>query len=170
MKFVIISGGSCSGKTTIIKSVMKEKENYFHLDYDTVKWQFSKYVSGKYYEDIHDILITVLNIVCIQGHNVISSGAYHRVSREKMIAVAKTHGYEIVEINLEAEWNILSERFDERIVRALANPEKRIANTSKERFKELYTMYQNEKSSSAIVFRTDTQSIEEVSESVLKLL
>ena len=53
---------------------------------------------------------------------------------------------------------------------AIANPEKRVANRTMERFKELFDIYQNEKNPSAFVFRTDTKSIEEVSKAVMELL
>ena len=82
----------------------------------------------------------------------------------------KDNDYEVVEINLEADWEVVSKRFEERVKSALANPERRIANLSTERFRELFDIYQNEKNPSAIIFRTDTQSIEEVSGSILKLL
>jgi hypothetical protein len=52
----------------------------------------------------------------------------------------------------------------------MANPEKKIANRSIERFEELYKMYQDGKNRDAIVIRSDTQSIEEVWKSILKYL
>ena len=41
---------------------------------------------------------------------------------------------------------------------------------TKERFKELYNIYQTEKNSSATVFRTDLQNQEEISKSILELI
>ncbi|MDD4989487.1 MAG: AAA family ATPase [Candidatus Pacebacteria bacterium] len=169
MKLLVLNGASCSGKSTIIKNIMKEKEGYFHLSYDSLKWQFSKYVSGKYYKDIHIIMLSILDAVCKLKHNVICE-AYHRESREKLISLAKEYGYQIIEINLEADFEVLSERFEQRVSEALANPEKRVANRTIERFTELFDIYQKEKNPSAIIFRTDTKSIKEVSDAVIALL
>lgn len=169
MKLVILNGSSCSGKSTAIKAVMKEREGYFHLSYDTLKWQFSRYVSGKYTKDIYEIMVATLQALLKQKHNVICE-AYHPAQRVELITLAKKEGYEIVEINIEAEKEVLIERFNERVAAFMANPEKKIANRSIERFEELYKMYQDGKNPDAIVIRSDTQSIEEVWESILKYL
>lgn len=169
MKLIILNGSSCSGKSTIIKNIMEEKEHFFHLSYDSIKWQFSQYASGKYYKDIRVVMLSILDAVCKLKYKVICE-ALQKEFRKELIDLAKGYGYEVVEINLEADWKVLSERFDERVVEALANPKKRIANISKDRFKELFEMHQNEKNPLALVFRTDTQSIEEVSDGIMKLL
>jgi|SRR3989338_702114 len=169
MKLVVLNGASCSGKSTIIKNIIKEKEGYFHLSYDSLKWQFSKYASGKYFKDVNIIMLSILDAVCKLKHNVICE-SYHKESREKLIVLATEYGYEVVEINLEADWEVLSKRFEERVAEASLNPEIKVANRTIERFKELFDIYEKEKNPSAIIFRTDTQSIEEVSNSILKLL
>jgi predicted kinase len=169
MKLIVMNGSSCSGKSTVIKNIMKEREGYFHLAYDSLKWQFSRYVSGKYYEDIHLMMLAMLEVLCKLKHNVICE-AYHQGFREKLIILAKQYGYEVVEINLEANWKVLSQRFGERIAAAEANPEIKVANRTKERFKALYDLYEREKNPAAIVFRTDELSVEEVSSRVLKYL
>jgi hypothetical protein len=74
-----------------------------------------------------------------------------------------------VEINLETDNGVLSQRFDVRVADALDNPDRRISNLSRERFKELCNIYEEEKNISAITYRTDKQSIDEVVENVLKL-
>ena len=148
---------------------MREKNHYFHLSYDSLKWQFSQYASGKYYEEIHMVMVSILDTMCKLKYNIISE-ALKKESREEIIGLAKEYGYEVLEINLEADWKVLSERFDERVAIALANPEKKIANLSKDRFKELFERYQNEKNPLALTFRTDTQSVENVSSDIMKLL
>jgi predicted kinase len=101
---------------------------------------------------------------------VISDSTLYRKSREKLTKLAKDKGYEVLEINLEADCEVLSKRFDERVERAHANPGWRISNLSKDRFKELHEIFHREKNSSAIAFRTDKQSMEEISESIMNLL
>lgn len=76
---------------------------------------------------------------------------------------------EVIEINLEADYDVLLRRFDERVAYALTNPESRISNISKERFKELYDTYEQEKNLQAATIRTDILSPEEVIERVKNL-
>jgi len=169
MKLIIFNGASCSGKSTIIKNILKQKEHYFHLSYDSLKWQFSQYASGKYYEDIHKVRISILRAVCELKYDVITE-AVHKISRQKHIDIATEYGYEILEINLEADYEILSKRFDERVASASANPKSRMANFSKEKFQQTFETFQREKNPLAITFRTDTQSIEDITADVIKLL
>lgn len=170
MKLLVLNGSSCSGKSTVIKHILTQKERYFHLSYDAIKWQFSQYASGSgHHEDIHTVMLSILGAVCELQYNVVT-GALRKVARQKFIDVAASYGYEILEINLEADYEVVSKRFDERVAHALENPESRVANRSKEKFKELFEIYQREKNPSAITLRTDTQSVEQITERVTQLL
>ncbi|MEK7176864.1 MAG: AAA family ATPase [Patescibacteria group bacterium] len=170
MKLTIINGSPCSGKSTIIKRVLKEKEHFFYLSYDSLKWQFSNYVSGKYKEDILEMLLVMAERAFDLQYDVVSDVGLTRVWREKLKDIAVAHKYEIVEINLEADFDVCATRFDERVLSALTKPESRIANTSKEKFKEMYDLYQTNKNPNAITLRTDVASVEEVRSRVLELL
>jgi predicted kinase len=169
MKIVFLNGSSCSGKSTVIKNIMEEKEGYFQLSYDNIKWKFSKYASGKYREDIHEIMRAILDEVCKQKHNIICE-VYFAEAKSKFIQIAQGYGYEIVEINLEAEWEVLLDRFKARLAEAEKDPNIRMANRTQERFKKLFDIYQKGKNPNAIVFRTDTASPEEVSKRIVELL
>jgi len=172
MKLIILNGASCSGKSTIVKNIMKERDNLFYLHYDSLKWSFSKYTSGKYYQDISKIVLSVADTVFDMGYDVISDSSLYKESRDKLISLANKYDYQIIEINLEAEKDVLLKRFDERVKSALAIPEKdrRIANTSVDRFKELIDIFNKEKNPSALTFKTDIQTIDEITESVMSLL
>jgi predicted kinase len=149
---------------------MEEKERYYKLSYDAQKWLFSKYDRNTQFEDVRTIQRALAETVCKLNYNILCDSALHRENREKLLAIARNHGYEILEINLEAEYEVLATRFDERVKKALAENSKTIANTSKERHRELYDIYQQEKNNTAIVFRTDTLNQEEVTNAILQLL
>ena len=169
MKLIILNGSSCSGKTTILKKIMKERENLFHFSHDTLKWLFSQYKYDKHSKDVHKVLLAIAQKIFQLGYDVISDSSLIRESREKLIKLATENNYEIVEINLEADWDILLKRFNERVESALLVPEKdrRISNLSVDRFKELYDTYNKEKNPLAITFKTDTQSIEEIFNNII---
>lgn len=169
MKLLILNGGSCSGKSSVIKYIMKKREHLFHLSYDSLKWSFSNYSSDKYYKDVQKIVLAVASTVFKMNYDVISDSTLYNSSRKKLINLATLAGYQILEINLEASREILIKRFDERVASALATPEKRISNFSKDRFQELLDIFEREKNLQAISIRTDNQSIEDVAESILKI-
>ena len=139
------------------------------MSYDRIKWLFSKYSPSNQGDDVKEILLSVANRVCEMKYNVICDSALYKSWREKLIDIATLHGYKVIEINLEADYEILAQRFDERVAKALASPGSRISNTSKERFRELFDIFQKEKNPLAITFKTDTQSTEEISEGIMKL-
>jgi predicted kinase len=172
MKIIILNGSSCSGKSSIIKILMKERENLFYLHYDTLKWLFSKYKREKHNKDVQKIVMHVVGEVFSMGYDVISESSLTRESRQKLIDLANKNNYEIIKINLEADFDVLLKRFNERVEAALKIPEKdrKISNLSVERFKELYEIYNNEKDSDAIVYKTDKENPEEIAEKINKML
>ncbi|MCF7795359.1 ATP-binding protein [Patescibacteria group bacterium] len=161
MKLIIFNGTSCSGKSTIIEYLMKE-DNVFHLKGDTLKRLFSNYSFYTHKDDVKKIVMAVAKEIFTMKYKVISDYSLFKVSRQKIIDLAKKSGYEIVEINLEADFEILKERFNERVKGALNDNSKKISNTSMDRFKELYKTYNKEKNVLAKTFYTDKQSIEEL--------
>ena len=169
MKFISVNGSSCSGKSTIVKNVLKRREHLFYLSYDSIKWLFAKYSPNEQYQDVHTVMLSMAEALCEMKYDIISDSGLRRDWREKLLNIARTSDYDIVEVNLEADYEVLAQRFDERVANALANPERRISNLSKDRFKEIYDIFQKEKNISALTLRTDTQSFEEVSENILKL-
>lgn len=169
MKFIMLNGSSCSGKSTLVQKILESRERYYQLSYDSLKWSFSQYKPDTHFDDIRKLVQAVAESVCEMKYNIVCDSALHKETRDNLLMIPKKYEYEIIEINLEADYQILEKRFDERVAAALAKQNKRISNTSKERFKELYGIYQNEKNHSAITFRTDTETIESVTEKVLSL-
>ncbi len=169
MKLIILNGASCSGKSTIIKNIKKQQKELFHLSYDSLKWSFSDYKSNKYQKDVQKIILAVAECVFKMKYNVIFDSALYKTQRKKLINSAKNSNYEIIEINLEASFKILSSRFNERINSTMKNSDRKIANVSKKRFKELFDTFNKEKSPRAITFQTDEQSAEEISRNIIKL-
>ncbi|MFA6502816.1 MAG: AAA family ATPase [Candidatus Paceibacterota bacterium] len=170
MKFISINGSTCAGKTSLIKEVMKHRDHLFKLSYDTVKRSISDYSPEKHFGDVHTIMLAMEEALCKMQYDIISDSGLRQEWREKFLHVPRAYGYDIVEINLECDYDLLAKRFDERVARALANPDTlQPTNLSKDRFKELHDMFQTGKNPRALTFRTDEQSTEAIAESVLQL-
>ncbi len=170
MKLVIINGSSCSGKSTVIKNILKERDDFFHLSWDSLKWLFSKYNHDRHYEDVKNLVLATAKTIFKMNYNILSDSSLYREMRNQLISLASDSGYEVVEINLEADFEVLAKRFNERVASALLSPERRISNLSKDRFKNLFDIFNKEKNPSAIIIRTDTQSIEDVLREINKFL
>ena len=164
MKLVILSGAVCAGKTTVVRELMKKTERYFHLSYDSLKWQFSQYSSGKYYDDILALRLAMLRALCEMKYNVITESTLAS-TRRAPIDIVREHGYEVLEINLEADYDVLLRRCEER--NAVVELDKVV---SRERFDEVFRLYEVEKNPRAVTVRTDRHSVDEVVSAILKLL
>ncbi len=170
MKLILINGSSCAGKSTLTKAALKQRERLYYLSYDALKWGFSQYSPKTHWDDVRTVMFAVAETVFALKYDVICDSVIERHHREQLMALAKKHGYAIVEINIEAEYDVLLQRFDERVARAKADPTIRISNLSHDRFRELYDMYEADKNTTAPTIRTDQQSVEENIQSVLALI
>ena len=148
---------------------MAQKERYYQLSYDSLKWSFSQYRPDVHFDDVRALVRAVAESVCGMNYNIVCDSALYRDAREELLQIPKKHGYEVIEINLEADYEVLEERFDSRVKDAILNPEKRISNTSKDRFKELYDIYNAEKNPLALTLRTDRETVEGITEKIVTL-
>jgi predicted kinase len=168
MKFILLNGNSCAGKSTVVKNILKQRNHLFHLSYDTLKWSFSQYSPDKQADDVRTALFSLADTIFKMKYDVICDSVLFREWRDKLIDLAVKNDYEIIEVNLEADYETLSQRFDERVSGALANPNRKISNLSKEKFKELYDIYEKEKNPAATTIRTDKLTAEEVAGNIMK--
>lgn len=170
MKLILLNGASCSGKSTVTKKVLEQREGVFYLSYDALKWSFSRYVHTRHGGDARAILLSVAEtVIKLRKYDVICDSGLFREWRENLIHFATLHNYEVIEINFEVDYEVLLQRFEKRVSDALIYPHKRITNFSKDRHKELFDTYQKEKNPLAITLRTDEQTIDETVEDIMKL-
>ncbi len=172
MQLIQINGCSCSGKSTVVKGVLKQRGGIFHLSQDSLKWSFSDYAQAKnkYRKDVDSITLAVAETVFSLKYPMLCDSSLFREQREKLISLAKSHGYEIIEINIEAEYPILQARFEQRVEDALNAKSTRISNTSLDRFKDLYEIYNKEKNPEAITYHSDMLTPEEIITEVLNFV
>jgi predicted kinase len=170
MKLILVNGSTCAGKSTLVKAVLKQRERLYYLSYDALKWGFSQYNPKVHGGDVVTVMSAVAECVFSLKYNIICDSVMIREHREHLMTLAKKHDYEIVEINIEASYDVLLKRFDERVARAKADPTIRISNLSQDRFRELYEIYEAGKNPEAPTIRTDEQSVDENIASLLKMI
>lgn len=169
MKLIILNGSPCSGKSTIINHIMKQEDHLFYLSYDALKRSFSQYEFGKFHDDVYHVVLAVAEAVFKMNYDVVCDTALYKITKDKIINLAKEYEYKVLEVNLETQWDVLVERYKTRVTKNLTNTEKKIANISPERFKELYDIYNNEKNTEALVFNTDLGDGKDVAEKIMQL-
>jgi predicted kinase len=170
MKLVLVNGSTCAGKSTLVKAVLKERDRLYYLSFDALKWGFSQYTPTVHGTDVVTIMFAVAKAVFVMNYSIICDSVLVRAHREKLIALAKEHEYEVIEINIEAGYSVLLKRFDERVARAKADPTLRISNVSHARFKELYDLYESGKNPTVPTIRTDQNNVEDNIVSLLKYI
>jgi len=169
MKFIQINGPSCVGKSTIVKRILDEKPHYYKVSYDALKWGFSQYKPDEHFDDVRALVHGLAEAVCKIEYNIVCDSGLHLATREHLFEIARRYNYEVIEINLEAEYDVLRKRFEERLESSAADPTRKIANKNPERHRELFDIYNKEKNPNAITFRTDLQSEDEIAQAVLAL-
>lgn len=169
MKFIQINGPSCVGKSTLVKRILDEKPRYYKVSYDALKWGFSQYKPDDHFDDVRALVRALAEAVCKIEYNIVCDSGMHLATREQLFEIARRYNYEVIEINLEADYEVLLQRFNERIAAAALNPEARVANKNPSRHRELFDIYQKEKSPGVLTFRTDLMSVDEIAAQVLAL-
>ncbi len=167
MKLLFINGASCAGKSTILKEIMKQRPHTFHLSFDAIKWMFSDYNRATHKDDVGKLFFAMEETILNLEYDILCESGVWREHREKILKLAQEHGYETIEINLEADKLVLEERFKERVNIGKIHKLK-MANTSIDRFNELWEIYRNEKNEEAITYRTDLLSLDEIVSDILK--
>lgn len=170
-QLIIINGPSCVWKSTTIEAFLPLAPKWYHLSYDRQKWLFSQYRDhiDEYRPVIWELILHIAEKMMSLGYSVISDSVIRRESREKLIATALKYDYTVREINLEAPWEVINTRFVERLERNRSNPTLRMANTSIDRLRELYDLYENEKNTDALTFRTDILAPDVIIESITNI-
>ncbi len=152
----------------IVRELLKIKENAFYLSYDNVKRNFSQYSPHNDKEKVFELLFYAASFIFTKNYDVVTDSLIWKDEREKIISLAHEAGYEIVEINLEADEFIFRKRFEERLVRSATSAVKP-TNLSVNRWKELFDIYNADKNKQAFTFHTDVLSEEELVKKVFEL-
>ncbi len=116
---LIITGHSCSGKSTLIKELQKSLTGSYHIGYDKVKWWIAGYNRDRDIELVKGLLsgflwvIFEVRIPCITDAHLRTEDEYHSLCDR-----AESHGYKIFTVRLDCPEDIRLERFRERVARS----------------------------------------------------
>lgn len=167
---IVITWHSCSGKSTLRKELQKYLTGYYHIGFDSIKWNLTGYHRDRDIDTVRDILdgfMWVLfekNIPCITDSFYRNEWEYTQL-HERVLE----HGYEILTIELRCPEDIRIARFRDRVRQAKAEWSTRISVTDEETFRENMKkpFYFPENS---MIFDTSIISTEEISEKIISTI
>ncbi len=159
-KIIIINGPSCAGKSTIIDEFFLYKKKFFWLKYDAIKRFFVDYnpISDK--EKVQELVILVGKNRIDKDENILFE---NRI--DEVVDYAECKGYSIFEFNIEAPYEILLQRFRERMLNIKTGIK---VNTSESRHREIYNAYTLHKKNNTITFDTSILTKEEIVLQIIK--
>ena len=164
---IIITGHSCSGKSTLRKELQKYLPGYYHIGFDSIKWNLSGYHRDRDIDTVKDILRGFFSALFERGIPCITD-SFFRDEEEytHMRDEAILHNYKVITIELRCPEGVRIGRFGERVVQAKAEWSTRISVTDEGIFRENMDkpMYFP---SDSMIFDTSTESTEEITKMVL---
>ncbi len=116
---LIITGHSCSGKSTLIKELQKSLTGSYHIGYDKVKWWIAGYNRDRDIELVKNLLSGFLwvifeaRILCITDAHIKTEEEYRSLCDQ-----AWKYGYRVFTVRLDCPEDIRLERFRERVARS----------------------------------------------------
>lgn len=168
---LILHGPLCAGKTTISKHFSQNYSKVFKASTDDIKWQISDYTSKKYKRVISEMMLRMVDVALAEGFFVIGEGL--GVDKfpdllDEYYKVAKKHNILVLELNIEAPYDVLEERFLDRLKRSEESGFK-LTVTDVSDMKNRYDTYLKNRNNNLVTLNTDNISIEELERKILDL-
>ncbi len=129
---LFLTGPSCSGKSTIFKSLAEELPYNYLVSYDKLKLQLHNYDRVKHRQVMRNISIGCLEMVCREGLFVLLElWQFDEVDYSLVNAIAEKHGYVFKTIHITASKDVLIERSHDRVSTGIENSREVMARYTK---------------------------------------
>ncbi len=168
---LIINGPICSGKTTVIDSIMSNYKKVFRLSANKIKFLISDYNPARDRTAVHECLVIIAEKMLESGMSLVLEGGSMAQGdlNESLERVAQKHVMKITTVNIEAPLEVLEKRFNERVKTSLARG-KKISVTDRDGFMERYNVYLAIKSKSEKTFDSSVLNGEEIAKQIMELV
>lgn len=114
---ILLYGPLCSGKSSVINILMSKNQAVFHSSMDNIKWFISDYSSNKYADlgTVNRILLAMTTQAVHENLSIIIEGSAGLMKlRQKYKNLAKKNNLKFLEVNIEAPYETLLQRFKQR--------------------------------------------------------
>lgn len=172
-KFLIaVYGPMCAGKSTISKMLASEFPGVFHISYDKIKWFITDYSAEKYSGKgiVSRLLSTLVTQVATEGFSIIIEGDLNLMRNHQIYEkIAKENGMNFIQINIEAPFEVVGERFEERL-RISKEQNIKVSITTEEGMRTRFEVYQKEKHTELPTYDSSKMTPDEIVSNVKGLL
>lgn len=164
---LLIDGPSCGGKSTVGEVIIKSFKNIFHAHTDIIKWLISDYYAPTHRPIVFEITNKAMEVALKNKLAVLKEGTQWQP--QVYVKMAKKFNVPLYIVNIEAPWEVIVRRFEERLESRRKNGAK-ISNTSKKRLKELYNLYHMNKMNPTLEFNSTNINPEKIAEEIVKYI
>jgi predicted kinase len=164
---LLVNGPSCGGKSTVIDILFDKYSDLFKAKSDAIKWLISGYQASVQRHIVHEMTFQAAWVALSNGLSVLKEGAMFEP--EKYLQLAESLKLPVFVANVEAPWEVLIARFEERL-KAREDGTRKMANIDPGRFKEIYDSYHSSKMPSTLQFDSSRQLPEEVAETIAEYI
>jgi len=169
-KFLLILQGPLgAGKSTVAKLLSENAKGVFHISGDKIKWFISDYSAKKYSGNgvVGRLLLSLVSQAAKENLSIIIEGnvATIKYDAKAYSDVAKENNMNFVQVNIEAPYNVLLDRFKQRVKNATEQKTK-ISLTSVKDMKNRYGAYQKFKNNNLPTFDSSVMSPVDISKKI----
>lgn len=162
---LVLNGPSCAGKTTVSDIIFKAYGGIFKGKSDTIKRLISDYDYTQHHDLVAEMTLATIKVALGHGLSILKEGGLYGI--EEMQRLAHESNTPIFIANIEAPWEVLVERFQERV----ANPIPGLKiNTDLTRFREVYDEYLATKPATPYEFDSSLMTPDQIVSAIIELL
>ena len=172
-KFIlVVYGHSCAGKSSVVEMLMKKHNDLFRISADKIKWLISKYNREQHAELVYSLLTNLAKKAVAENHSLVVEGVGINLLQKGVKffkSLSKKRKMKFIEVNIESPFHIAKERFEKRLIESKSS-DKKIANKSHRRFKQMYEGYFNNKNKEVPTFDTSKLSPKQIVNKIERLV
>ncbi len=169
---LVLNGPMCAGKSTVVATLM-QRDGFFRASSDTIKWLISNYsadTSG-HRRMAQEITFRAMEAAMEQGLSAVVDGGHHAF-RERYRALAARHGCRYVSVNIEAPYEVLKQRFLDRVTDGRKIDRPHISVTTVDGFDARYRWYadENKDRDAAATLDSSALTVEEIVATITEMV
>lgn len=167
---IFIYWPSCAWKSTVVKHILEKSSNMFHISIDRIKWLISDYSNQNklYINTLHEMVLSLAKISLDNWMDIIVEWKSPYIY-DKLDLYINSLNIDIFEINIEAPFEVIKERFFQRM-KEVEETWWRVWNKSIDKCKEIFDEYLNSKKKNILTLDTSILSEDETTFEINKLI
>ncbi|MDA3836486.1 MAG: hypothetical protein PF542_02585 [Nanoarchaeota archaeon] len=168
-KFILIlNGPSCAGKTTVRREFTSKYGRIFAPKGDVIKWMISDYEGSKDRAKVVNMVGGLIEGAIKEGFSVVHDWSITDIQRVELKSLAVKYKLAFIEVNIEADFETISDRFDVRIEEARNGA--KISMTDPFVMRGFYDEYMKSKDNSLPTFDSRKDSAEQIVKKIISLI